>query len=159
MDAKIHRCISHYVAKRILEHHCVKRLTQDGFRSDVQIGFIPAKGGRRSIASWEEMKATITIVLPSESSPNLLSLKETITGLEKEIQAPGTEAIVISSIFRAMLKNEKVSWCIVKHFWPPFPNMALGLSLVYLRQQYVYALKRLSEVTFVPPAYVDLICH
>jgi hypothetical protein len=86
-----------------LEHHCAKRLTQDGFGSNVQIGFIAAKGRRRSIASWEEYK--------SHNHDRV-----TFAGLENGVQAPRTEAIAIFSTFRTLLKDEKVSWCTVKHF-------------------------------------------
>jgi len=144
--------ISHYAAKRILEGYCARHLTQRDPGSVVQINFIAVRGERRLVASWEAMKATITsVVVPS-------FLEDYITSLEKEIRATGTDGLAIFSTFRSLLQGDKVS----RHFVVHCETLLVAFAkfgpefITDLSDAEKESLKRLSEVTFVPPTIVDI---
>ena len=137
---------------------CAQRLTDPD--SVVQINFITVRGKRRLVASWEAMKATIMSALDSKSRDleDLMSFRDCTVALEKGINARGKDGNPIFSTFRSLLQGNQVFRHFVVHRETVVASFAkFGAEFIsYVPEPQRESLKQLSEVTFVPPTFVDL---
>jgi hypothetical protein len=85
--------ISHYAAKRILEHHCTQHLARNEDSSEVQISLIDVGGHRElRLFTWDKMQSTIQSTITDDPAwPKEFSLSNAIEGLRKGIQDAGAE--------------------------------------------------------------------